>query len=229
VRVLLVPGFSQAPATWGAVRAHLPAGLDVEALAVPDGLDFVATAAALGGRGGPGVWVGYSMGGRLALRLACDRPDLVRHLVLVSTSPGIPDAGARADRRAADERLAATVAELGVETFLTRWLDQPLFADLPAPAREARARADETTGARLAHQLRALGPGTMEPLHDRLGGLTVPVTVVAGHGDAKYTAIGRDLAGTLPDARFVGVPGGHALPLVAPADLAAVIAHVATS
>jgi pimeloyl-ACP methyl ester carboxylesterase len=230
VRVVLVPGFSQSPAAWDAVRDRLPVGIETVAPAVPDGLDFVATAHRLGERAGRGLWVGYSMGGRLALRLACDRPDLVDHLVLVSATAGIADPTERAARRASDHALAATVGELGVEEFLTRWLAQPLFADVAARGRQARDRADATTEAALTHQLRDLGQGRMEPLHDRLPTLEVPVTVIAGRADAKYTAIGREIAAAVPHGRFVALAGGHALPLVAPGPLAAALAaaHAAT-
>ena len=61
---------------------------------------------------GEAVYVGYSMGGRLCLELAVQRPDLVEALVLVSTSPGIADDAERAARLAADRDLAAPAARL---------------------------------------------------------------------------------------------------------------------
>src|SRR2546425_495440 len=79
------------------------------AVDVPTGLGFVETAAAIGERAGRAVYAGYSMGGRLCLRLALDRPDLVRGLVLLSASPGIADDAERAARREADEELAQEI------------------------------------------------------------------------------------------------------------------------
>ena len=43
MRVRLVHGFTLTPQTWNPVEARLPPDWDVQALEVPDGLDFVAT------------------------------------------------------------------------------------------------------------------------------------------------------------------------------------------
>src|SRR6266545_4636340 len=51
---------------------------------------------------GQAIWLGYSMGGRVALHLALARPERVRSLVLESAGPGIEDPEARARRREAD-------------------------------------------------------------------------------------------------------------------------------
>jgi pimeloyl-ACP methyl ester carboxylesterase len=84
------------------------------------------------------------------------------------------------------------------------------------------------TTARLTHQMRALGQGAMTPLWDDLGGIAVPVTVVTGAADAKYTEIGARLAAAIRGAEPTVIPGGHSLPLESPDALAAVIAHAAT-
>ena len=98
--LVLVPGFTQTAASWDPVLAHLPPDLEALAVDVPAGLDFVETATAIGEQRGRAVYCGYSMGGRLCLRLALDRPDLVRGLVLLSASPGIADAAGLDARRA---------------------------------------------------------------------------------------------------------------------------------
>ena len=98
--MVFVHGFTQSGASWTPVAAALPDSIARVLPDVPDGLDFVATAGALGDLGGRAVYVGYSMGGRLCLQLALDRPDLVERLVLVSASPGIADDAERAARRA---------------------------------------------------------------------------------------------------------------------------------
>ena len=106
IDLVLVPGFTQTAASWDPALAHLPPDLEAMAVDVPTGLGFVETAAAIGEREGRAVYAGYSMGGRLCLRLALDRPDLVRGLVLLSASPGIAEDAERAARREADEELA---------------------------------------------------------------------------------------------------------------------------
>ncbi len=113
----------------------------------------------------------------------------------------------------------------GVDTFLTEWLAQPLFATLPADTAGHDARVAAMTPSRLAHQLRALGQGVMPPRWVDLPSIAVPATVVVGSLDTRYTDIGTRMAEALPDARLVTVTGGHSLPLEAPQALAAVIAE----
>ena len=65
----------------------------------------------------------------------------------------------------------------------------------------------------------------MDPLWDRLGELAeLPVTIIAGERDGRYTSLGRRIAGALPGARLLVVPGaGHGLPREAPQAVAAAI------
>src|SRR6266545_948250 len=93
-RVVLVHGFTQTLAAWEPVAARLGARWRVLRVDLPGHGGSAA---------GRAAYVGYSLGGRLCLRLALDRPDLVRALVLLSASPGIADPAARAERVAADE------------------------------------------------------------------------------------------------------------------------------
>lgn len=233
MRIALIPGFSQPASAWAPVVAALadPIAAEVLALEVPQELDFVATADALGTEAGPAIYVGYSMGGRLALRLALDRPELVRALVLVSAGPGIDDARARATRAREDRDRAERIGAQGVRAFLEGWLAQPLFATLPRDLTMIDARAATMSAARLAHQMTALGQGAMGPLADRLAELTMPTTVIVGRADTRYTEFGRRMVELIADAHLVELDGGHALPLEQPAALGAVIAavHAATA
>jgi 2-succinyl-6-hydroxy-2,4-cyclohexadiene-1-carboxylate synthase len=166
--------------------------------------------------------VGYSMGGRIALHAALTLRAHLDRLVLVGASPGLADPAERASRRAADETLAARIEAIGVEAFAREWAAQPLFAGQPERV-AAAAHADRlrNTPAGLAAALRGLGTGIMEPLWDRLGELTLPVTLVVGERDEKFRAIAARMAERLPDARLAVVPGaGHAAHLEAPEALA---------
>jgi 2-succinyl-6-hydroxy-2,4-cyclohexadiene-1-carboxylate synthase len=226
VPIFLVPGFSQPGSVWNELVRALPGADAVAAVEIPDGLDFGATAAALAADvRDRATWVGYSLGGRLALQLALDRPEVVDALVLVSATAGIADDSARAARRVRDEADATTIERDGAAAFLTAWVDQPLFRSVPPERRALDARVAAMSAPRLAHQMRALGQGAMAPRWDRLGELVMPVTVVVGHDDAKYAEIGRRMVAALPDAALVTLPGGHSLPLEAPVALAAVVAR----
>ena len=196
-------------------------------LDVPPPGTFAATAHAIGESGGQAIYVGYSMGGRLCLRLALDRPGTVRALVLVSASPGIADAAERADRVEADELLADSVERDGVSTFLESWLAQPMFASVPADAPGIADRRRLTPDF-LASCLRRLGAGAMEPMWNDVARLEMPVLLVAGSHDPKYTAIARRMLERMHrDVAFVQLNGGHALPLELPSVLGGLIAAFA--
>ncbi len=176
-----------------------------------------------------GTLAGYSMGGRITLQMALDHPGCAEWLVLVSMSPGIEDPGERARRREADDELAARFEQMAPEEVADLWLSRPLFAADPQDAQElAREQILACEPEGLARALRALGPGEMEPLWDRLPELELPVTIVAGERDVRYREMAERMAALIPGAEVVVIPGaGHALPREAPGELAALLAPAA--
>ena len=166
----------------------------------------------------PAWWVGYSMGGRLALTAAVNKPHLVRGLVLESTTAGIIDSSERRERVASDSALADAILDRGMEAFVDRWLAQPLFAslhDLP-PERfdEERARRLRQHPTGLANSLRGMGAGVMAPLWGSLHAIKVPVLVIAGEADRKYAPIAAHLAESMPHAELRLIPGAGHIPHV---------------
>ena len=223
-RLVVVHGFTQTGRSWDPLVPLFGDHFEVVAPDLPGhgrrsdvhvGMDEAARL--LGEDGGKGAYIGYSMGGRVALHLALARPDLVERLVLVSTSAGIEDDDDRAARREADEELAAAVEAEGVDAFLAEWLAQPLLAGLPPEAAGLDARR-ENTAAGLAAALRLLGQGAMEPLWRRLLELRMPVLVVAGERDDAYCIQAVHLGGWMGEvATLAMVPGaGHACHLERP-------------
>lgn len=237
-RIVLVHGFTQTLRSWDEVAADLAhRGHEVVRVDLPGHggsadvrLSFVDTAAAIGQAGGPdGCYVGYSMGGRLCLRLALDRPEVMESLVLVGASPGLADPAERATRRQSDGRLARDLEASGTVEFLDRWLAQPLFETTsPRPADLAARRANPPAG--LGYALRELGTGTQEPLWDRLATLSVPALLVVGEHDAKFRALAERMAEAIGEnARVAVVDGaGHAVPLDQPTTCARLIAEAAS-
>jgi 2-succinyl-6-hydroxy-2,4-cyclohexadiene-1-carboxylate synthase len=226
-RLVLVHGFTQTAESWkpfaGLLRERLAPATDIVALDAPGHgalagvhVDLDVGAATIGRAGGPGTYVGYSMGGRYCLHLALGEPRLVERLVLIGATPGIEDDDERAARRRADEALAQRLERDGLERFLTDWLAQPIFATLPPAAAGIEQRRRNTVEG-LASSLRLAGTGTQVSLWPRLGELTMPVLVVAGQLDEKFTAIGRRMAGAMPAATFVAIDGaGHSVHLEQP-------------
>jgi 2-succinyl-6-hydroxy-2,4-cyclohexadiene-1-carboxylate synthase len=233
--LVLLHGFSGTRRSWDGVVARLdneryrPLALDLsghgEAAAADEPVTFeTCVAAVLAAAPERFALCGYSLGGRVALNVALTAPERVSRLVLVSCSPGIEDDAERAARRAADEQLAVELESIPFEQFIEKWRTQPLFADDPPDvgesAREDQRRNDPLA---LAKVMRGLGTGEMAPLWGRLGELTMPSTFVAGERDAKFRTIGERVVELMSDAEFVVIPGGHALALESPVELAGVL------
>jgi 2-succinyl-6-hydroxy-2,4-cyclohexadiene-1-carboxylate synthase len=224
--LVLVPGFTQTAQSWRSVIDALDTDLDVRAIEVPQAPSFGETAAAIGETGGRAVYCGYSMGARLCLRLALDRPDLVSGLILVSGTAGIADPSDQAARIASDEELAEYVELHGVDAFLERWLAQPLFKGVPADAPGLHDRRRLSVEF-VAHCLRHLGTGTMDPMWPRLADLRIPVGVIWGELDRKYEKLGQLLAKSIGNSIPYEVPNaGHAILLEDPRGLATAMESV---
>ena len=162
----------------------------------------------------PAHVLGYSLGARVALRLAVTHPDAVRRLVLESPSAGLATEVERRARHAADEDRAHRLERDGIEAFVDEWEREPVFASyagLPT-ARAARLRAERLRNrpAGLAASLRCAGQGSMEPLHDRLADVRTPTLVITGSLDPIGLARAESVAAGIPGARLETVPGaGH--------------------
>jgi 2-succinyl-6-hydroxy-2,4-cyclohexadiene-1-carboxylate synthase len=223
-RLVLAHGFTQNARCWGPFADRLASHHELVLVDAPghgrsghDEADLWTSADLLTEAGGPAVYVGYSMGGRTALHGALAHPDRVRGLVLIGATAGLVSEEERADRRRADAELADHLVAVGLPAFLDRWLSQPLFAGLDeqAAAREARL-ANRPDG--LAASLRACGTGSQEPLWDRLARLAMPVLLVVGDRDRKFSELARRMAGAMTgtDPEVLSLPGTHAVHLENP-------------
>jgi 2-succinyl-6-hydroxy-2,4-cyclohexadiene-1-carboxylate synthase len=144
------------------------------------------------------VLIGYSMGGRLALREA----HRFQNVVIVSAGLNAPDA----DRRVRDEEWARRFESEEWSSLMTAWNAQPVFGGHSIERREA-----DYDRAELARQLRELSPAVMPP--PDLESITTPILWVAGELDAKYVTIAREAVQRLPHAELWICPAaGHRIP-----------------
>lgn len=180
------------------------------------------------------TWIGYSMGGRLALALALRYPKLVSTLILESASPGIADPAAREARRQADELLADRINDRGIPEFVTNWEALPMWqsqrhlpADILDRQRQIRLR---NSAVGLAGSLRGMGTGAQESLWDDLPHLQAPTLLIAGALDTKFADIATRMSEQIPNAELLIVPhAGHAVHLEQPEICAAHISCFAAN
>jgi len=158
------------------------------------------------GSGSPPVVVGHSLGGRIAVRLAAARPELVGALVL-SGAPLLPRAGG--PRR----------PPLGFR--MARALHRArLVGDAPMErARQRYGSPDYRAAQGLMRDV--LVRLVNERYEDALAALQCPVELVWGDDDAEAPVeTARALERSISGAHLSVCPGaGHLLPLTAPAEL----------
>lgn len=176
----------------------------------------------------PPVLLGYSMGARAALLHACAYPDAWEALILISPSPGIEDPATRAERRRVDDKLARRIENEGVDAFIDFWLSTPMIRSqkkICADWRETmQTRRREHSAKGLASSLRQFGQGSCPNLWQDLDKLTMPVLLLTGAEDVKYTRIAQGMAERLPQASTHHIDGaGHMPHLEAPEKSAALI------
>jgi pimeloyl-ACP methyl ester carboxylesterase len=170
------------------------------------------------------IVVGYSLGGRLALRLLEETNELVRGLALISASPGIENVEARVARAAEDdERALAIVADFAA--FRDSWYSAPLFALDPDQVASATSRRSGVDSAAAAIVVSALSPGRAPSSWDLLEKAAVPILCVAGERDEKYVDIVNACASRRlgPTETRILPSVGHSVHLDAPTALAAAL------
>ncbi|HLC35054.1 MAG TPA: alpha/beta hydrolase [Anaerolineales bacterium] len=146
------------------------------------------------------VLVGHSMGGAIALQAALDARSALSGLVLI---------GSGARLRVAEALLQSTLSEETMAQAVQVIVDWSYSAGAARSLRELSARGLREMRATVLHNDFVACDGF--DVMARLGELLLPVLIVCGSEDRltpeKYS---RYLAGHLPDARLVILPGaGH--------------------
>lgn len=185
-----LPGFGASPAPDQVLGAHGYAAI---------------VAPVLESIGAPSVVVGHSFGGRVAVALAVDRPDLVRSLVLV----GVPLLH-RQDRPPRRPPLAYRAV---------RWAHRIGLLSNARLEREKRRRGSEDYRAATGVMRDILVRAVAETYAQELGAIRCPVRMVWGAADDDVpVAVAERALGLLDDATLDVVPDiGHHVLLNRPA------------
>ena len=223
--LLFVPGFMQPAAAWAPVAVALAGRADTRLLEHAEHR-YEGRLAEIAAAGEGAVLVGYSLGGRLALRAALREPRRYGGVVTVGATAGIDEPVTRSARAEADERLASWMEAAAIEDIVAVWERQPLFADQSDTLVEAqRAGRLAQDPRQLASVLRTAGQGVLEPVWHALLTFELPVLAIAGARDEGYSAAARRIADTAPRARAAIVEdAGHAPQLQRPEAVARLLA-----
>ncbi|SMH34553.1 3-oxoadipate enol-lactonase [Azospirillum agricola] len=162
---------------------------------------------------------GLSIGGMMAQRLAVKAPQRVNGLILCDTAGLIGPPSVWTDRIAAIRaRGMAGIAD-GV---MARWFTERFRAERPAQVRGYAAMLGRTTEDGYVGCAMAIRHADLRAAN---AGITAPTLVVVGDQDlATPPALARELAASIPGARFTLLPDAAHIPCVErPDELAALI------
>ncbi len=163
--------------------------------------------------------LGYSMGGRLALQLAIQRPDLYKGLILESTTFGIESKQERQARQELDATRADSIMG-NFEQFLESWKTMPMFNASPQNT-EKEAQHFKIQQAQnplwMNNSLLGFGTGSMPCVKDKLTNIPTQVQLLAGAKDFKFVGIMNAMLKDLNDGQLdVIKDSGHRVHLDQP-------------
>lgn len=227
--------------SWGRLAGHLSGALTMTAFDTPghgrsarwEGhgeVQAVTTQIAASFLGAPTDIIGHSFGATVALRLAVERPELARSLVLIepvffaAALRDFPVTGALHTAETA-EFVAATEAgdnRAAARAFTSLWGDGTPWQEIPEDQKQA-----------LADQMYLIEAGH-SALYDDVGGMLksgaldrvdMPVLLIEGSDSpAIISAVNTSLAARLPQAaRAVIMGAGHMAPITHASSVAAEI------
>lgn len=146
--------------------------------------------------------LGYSMGGRLALSVAASFPERVKTLILESSSPGLNTPEERHNRKVSDEKLAEEILSHGVEKFVQRWEEIPLFSTQDQLSLETKQKLRllrlQNNPVGLANSLIGMGTGSQPSWWEQLPSIEIPVLLLCGEWDIKFCDIAKNMHKYLP-------------------------------
>ena len=183
---------------------------------------------------GPVDLLGHSMGGRVVMTMALDRPDLVRSLVLMDTSAWSFQPEDVAVRTLVQDYIESFDPARGMPATLN--LDGPEDRLIAATVPEAWQKEKDVIFAGMdPYAFKALGtelwfdggdgPGSVR---SRLSTITCPTTVIAGQHDHSLVDQAPELAAELAEGRVTIIDGAYHSPQLTHPDAwrAAVEAHL---
>ena len=148
------------------------------------------------------LFIGYSMGGRLALQLASNRAARIAGVIVLSSNPGIEVAAQRSERAARDEQLAGRLRSMTPAHFASwlrdEWYRAPLWGTLHSHPHFEEMLLRRTDGVRPADRAASLereSVGLQPSLWQWLDSATLPLLFVAGSLDSAYAPMARRILG----------------------------------
>lgn len=165
------------------------------------------------------IFVGYSLGGRIGLRLLEARPDLFDHYIFISTHPGLSSQADKQSRVTSDQKWIDTLLESSWDEFMKKWNAQDVLKNSTEALRpEAAYKKDRLVAALLDYSL-----GKQKDYSDLLSQHQDRVTWVVGDQDAKFLNLAENLKQKKILLDYKRILSGHRVLFDNPKELSNVI------
>lgn len=156
------------------------------------------------------VFVGYSLGGRLALNFAKNNPKTVERLILISAHFGLENSAEKQERYQEDLKWANHLEHASFPAFLKEWYSRPVFQSLsrqPTTLGKLLIRRQFNNPLALARILPALSLAKQPTTLRCLQSLPMKKLLITGELDQKFKQIYQDV----PDIKKCYIANaGHA-------------------
>lgn len=154
------------------------------------------------------VLAGYSLGGRLALHVLLDRPQLWHRVLIISAHPGLKSEDERGQRLEHDLNWKQRCLTQTFESTLQEWNQQPVLQD--SPEAENRAPELQEWQNEIASAFDGWSLGNQRNLLPDLGPVACCGLWLTGADDAKFVDLAQHALTSLPGFTGSLVPGaGH--------------------
>ena len=206
--VYAVHGFFGVAADWDRVSADLPGyefiGEELFSHKPHNGTGNLISTLAKTDR--KKIFLGYSLGGRLGLRMLKSNPGQFDHYIFLSTHPGLTDQLSREQRIDSDEQWAAKINHENWQTLLKAWNAQAVFEGSgPEPVRNV----SDYDLAKLRRALMEWSLGRQDDYSELIREHRQKLTWAVGDRDLKFCKIADDLKNKKILSDFERIPSGH--------------------
>lgn len=160
------------------------------------------------GFAGKKILVGYSLGGRIALHILQQSPELFDHFIFLSTNPGLKTEAEneRKNRILHDQKWSEKISEENWDEFLKEWNSQSVFA---GSASEPTRDLQNYDLLKLKESMVKWSLGKQTDFSDVLQMFNYKVSWVVGDRDAKYCEIADSLKAKNSINNYIKVSAGH--------------------
>ena len=174
---------------------------------------------------GSKIFIGYSLGGRLGLKILDKYPQLFDHFIFLSTNPGLAkdNFAAREARLQSDKLWSAKISPENWSSFLEEWNRQSVFA---GSTQEPQRLLESYNLTKLKDALSNWSLSAQPDYSSLIRKYRHKITWVVGDRDSKFCALAEELKNKKILSGYERISSGHRIWLDHPQAVADIIKQI---